>query len=311
VRYESPLRYPGGKKRLANFFKLLFLVNDLLDAEYVEPYAGGASVALALLSSEYASRVHINDLSRPMYAFWLSVLYDTEALCRRVRNARFTMREYRRQKALLRLQEDLSTLDLGFAAFFVNRTSRSGIMTDHAGPIGGTKQAGKWKLDARYNAPELVNRIERIARQRHRIRLYNLDAAVLLRTVVPKLPQRSFVYLDPPYFHKGQRLYANYYEPDDHELVATTVLRLRQPWAVSYDNVSAVRKLYKGHRSITYDIPYTASKRYSGREILFLSPGLLPPRVVDPGRLSDGQLQLRLRREEPVLERHNFKSPEV
>ena len=43
----TPLRYPGGKAKLADYVKALLKENRLLDGEYVEPYAGGAAIALA------------------------------------------------------------------------------------------------------------------------------------------------------------------------------------------------------------------------------------------------------------------------
>ncbi len=84
----TPLRYPGGKGRLAAFVKRIIEMNGLLDGEYVEPYAGGAAIAFELLFQEYVSRIHINDISRPVYAFWKSVLDDTERLSRLVRDRR-------------------------------------------------------------------------------------------------------------------------------------------------------------------------------------------------------------------------------
>jgi len=44
----------------------------------------------------------------------------------------------------------------------------------------------------------------------------------------------------------GRDLYYDYYEPDDHERVASFVTRkiARQKWIVSYDNVKQVRDLY-------------------------------------------------------------------
>jgi DNA adenine methylase len=71
--YFTPLRYPGGKGKLAAYVKRLMKLNGLLDGEYVEPYAGGAAIALELLFHEYVSCIHINDVSRPVYTFWRSV----------------------------------------------------------------------------------------------------------------------------------------------------------------------------------------------------------------------------------------------
>ncbi|TAN22207.1 MAG: DNA adenine methylase, partial [Actinomycetota bacterium] len=72
--YPSPLRYPGGKGKITNFMKMVFLVNGLVGAEYVEPYAGGASVGLSLLFEEYASHIYINDLNDSVFAFWNAVV---------------------------------------------------------------------------------------------------------------------------------------------------------------------------------------------------------------------------------------------
>src|ERR1700704_5522070 len=125
--FDTPLRYPGGKRRLAPVIMGLLEANDLRDIDFAESYAGGASVALALLFEEYAATIHINDLSRPVYAFWYLVLNDCEALCRRIKRVKVTMREWKRQHAIYELRDTADLDDVGFAAFFLNRTNRSGI----------------------------------------------------------------------------------------------------------------------------------------------------------------------------------------
>ena len=82
--FYTPLRYPGGKRRLAPAIMRMLEVNNLKNIHYAEPYAGGAAIALALLFEGYAASVSINDLSRPVFAFWHSVLHDTEDLCQRI-----------------------------------------------------------------------------------------------------------------------------------------------------------------------------------------------------------------------------------
>jgi DNA adenine methylase len=122
--YYTPLRSPGGKRRLVSTVTQLLGENGIKDVEYAEPYAGGAAIALALLFEEYASVVHINDLSRPIYAFWRTVLNDTAGLCKRIEGVRLTMPEWRRQRAVYMRQETADISDLGFATFFLNRTNR-------------------------------------------------------------------------------------------------------------------------------------------------------------------------------------------
>jgi len=277
VRYVTPLRYPGGKAKLAGFIAQLLDKNNLLGGTYVEPYAGGASVALGLLVRGHVSRVHINDIDPSIYAFWHSVLRQPEELCRLIRDRRVTVAEWKRQREVQRSPDGRDLLTLGFSTFFLNRTNRSGIIHS-GGLIGGLSQKGKWKLNARYNKMELVSRIQRIALLAGRISLCQEDAATFLRQLLPQLPSTSFVYLDPPYYVKGtRRLYANFYGHKDHASIATLIGKARVPWLVSYDDRPEIRRLYRKFRSARYRLSYTAHDRYDGREVLFSSAGLLLP----------------------------------
>jgi DNA adenine methylase len=276
----TPLRYPGGKGKLAAYIKRLMKVNYLLDGEYVEPYAGGAAVALELLFHEYVSRIHINDINRPVHAFWKSVLNHTEELCKLIVDTPLTVKTWYKQRRILENATDHGDLVLGFATFFLNRTNRSGIL--NGGIIGGRDQTGPWKIDARYNAPELVHRIKSIAAMKGRIRVTRQDALRFLKSGVTRWPQKTLIYLDPPYYLKGRDLYYDFYEPKDHQRVASFVrasIKL-QRWIVSYDNEPAIRELYKGSPHIVYDIGYTARSSRQGSEVMFFGDGLEVPPLV-------------------------------
>lgn len=280
ARYASPLRYPGGKAKLANFVAALVERNSLMGGHYVEPYAGGASVALALVLRGLVSRAHINDIDPSVHAFWHSVLKEPEALCRLIADTAVTTDEWQRQKLVQRNPSGRTKLELGFSTFFLNRTNRSGIIAS-AGMIGGASQAGKWKLDARYNKVALISRIERIAGVAARVRLHQSDAARLLQRLIPKLPEKSIMYLDPPYYVKGtSRLYANSYEHDDHVHIAELVRAARIPWLVSYDDRPQIRSLYDGFRHRRFQLSYTARDRYEGAEVLVFSNLLRVPRSI-------------------------------
>jgi len=278
-RYFTPLRYPGGKAKLAPFLKRLLESNDLLDGEYVEPYAGGAGIALELLLHDYVSRIHINDISRPIFAFWNTVLNHTEQLLRRLRDTPLTLTSWDRQKAILRSPDKHDDATLGFATLFLNRTNRSGIF--NAGVIGGRDQTGPWKIGARYNVPELSSRIEAIARLRRKIELSREDALAFLRTRVGKLPAKTLIYLDPPYYVKGKDLYFDFYEHKDHVEIASFVTRRihRQQWIVSYDNVKAIRDLYADSAGIAYGLGYSAREAREGAEVMFFREGLVVPQL--------------------------------
>lgn len=283
----TPLRYPGGKAKLAAYVKSLMKENRLLDGEYVEPYAGGAAIGLELLFHDYVSRIHINDVSKPVYAFWKSVLDQTEEFCRLVMKTPLTVGQWDKQKGVLDHPKGRSKLELGFATFFLNRTNRSGIL--NGGIIGGRDQTGPWKIDARYNAKELVRRVEAIARLRGQISLTRQDALKFLMAGISRWPADTLIYLDPPYYVKGRDLYYDFYEHEDHERVANFVLNTinLQRWIVSYDNVPEIRKLYEGTRSVAYDIGYSARSASQGSEVMFFGEGLKVPRLVGPIKLTE------------------------
>lgn len=283
MQFNTPLRYPGGKGKLTGFIKLVFEENDLLDGHYVEPYAGGAGIALNLLLHGYASCIHLNDLNPSVYAFWHSVVHETDALTKMIRDVSVTMEEWYRQKAIQTSSQSVSMLELGFSTFFLNRTNRSGIIL--AGVIGGKAQTGEWKLDARFNKDDLIRRIEGIALYKNRIRLYNLDAAELINTVLPSLPRKSLVYLDPPYYVKGQGLYENHYLHEDHLAIARMVKKIKLPWIVSYDHAPEIVRMYERSPTIEYGINYSAQDRYKGAEVMFFSKKMAIPDVKNPANL--------------------------
>ena len=277
MSFYSPLRYPGGKGKVADYFKQIFKDNQLYDGIYVEPYAGGASIALSLLFNQYASRIIINDIDRSIFAFWHSVLNETENLCRLIIDAPLTLDTWQRQREIQKEKDSQNLLALGFSTFFLNRTNRSGIL--NAGLIGGLQQSGKWKMDARFEKKELVFRIERIAEYADSITISNLDAVELVKSLRNSLPAKSIFYFDPPYYIKGKDLYLNFYSPEDHQKIADEVSKVeRQKWVVTYDNVEPICSLYSSFRSKSFELAYSAGAlNRIGKEVMFFSNNTIIP----------------------------------
>lgn len=272
MRILSPLRYPGGKSRIAAFVKQIIKDNNLLDGVYVEPYAGGAAVALSLLMDEYVSRIIINDKDRSIYAFWYSVLNETERLCQYIEETPVTMDTWRMQREI-QLAENKNTVDLlslGFSTFFMNRTNRSGIIK--AGVIGGFDQTGSYKIDARYKKEELIGRIRRISAYADRIELHNEDAVDLISRISKITPQNTIMYLDPPYYKKGRGLYMNYYNDSDHKTIRDVITNVNTiRWIMSYDNSTFIKSLYEDFRSQEFYLNYSANNNGKGTEVIFFS----------------------------------------
>lgn len=272
--FVSPLRYPGGKLKVVDYIKRLYEVNDLFDGVYIEPYAGGASVALSLLFSEYVRCIKINDIDRSIYAFWYSVLNETEVLCRRIHDTPVNMETWEVQRIVQSRKQEADLLELGFSTFFLNRTNRSGILS--SGAIGGKNQDGNFKIDARFNKEELIDRIENVAEYADRIELTSIDAVELINSI--KRPsEKTLCYLDPPYFVKGRDLYLNYYDEDDHLAIAKTIKKHKGNWIISYDAVDFIKELYQDYRQKEYYLSYSAGKPSRGKEIMVYSDGLVLP----------------------------------
>ena len=278
MRHYSPLRYPGGKGKIANYFKTIFELNNLIDGVYVEPYAGGASIALSLLFSGYASKVIVNDINISIFAFWSSVLNNTEELSKLIRDTPVTIKTWEHLREIQNSKREFDLLELGFSTFFLNRSNRSGILD--AGVIGGRNQSGKWKIDARFNKGELINRIEQIALYRDRIEVYNFDAIELIRRLKNTLPSKTLFYMDPPYYLKGRDLYLNYYDKADHVAVAKEIKKIvNQTWVVTYDRIPFIQRLYRNYPQLEYTLNYSASKAHKGNELMVFSNNISIPNL--------------------------------
>jgi DNA adenine methylase len=274
MRTASPLRYPGGKWRIAPFFEQLLTTNRLESFRYVEPYAGGASLALSLLLKDRVAEIHLNDLAPAIYAFWHSLLTRSRDLIEFIERVPVTPDEWHRQKTVYGQPGKVGNFALGCATFFLNRTNHSGIL--NAGMIGGKKQDGAWTLDARFNRPELISRVKRIAGYRSRIELSCRDALDVINDF--RRSKRTLLYLDPPYYRAGNHLYMNAYGHDDHVAVRQAVGKVSAPWVVSYDDSPAIRRLYKHMRSQKLHLLHTARSARDGAEVLFFADGLQIPR---------------------------------
>lgn len=278
--FNSPLRYPGGKNKLAAFFAKICIDNNI-NGHYVEPYSGGASVALFLLIEGFVQKITINDMDRSIYAFWFSVLNHTEQLCSMINETDITVENWNLQKNIQENKEQNNLLELGFSTFFLNRTNRSGIIT--GGIIGGQEQLSNYKIDCRFNKNELIERIKRIAGFKDQIRLLNMDAIDLISLVESEEEQENMLcYFDPPYYNKASSLYMNHYQINDHFNVSERIKKINNiKWIVSYDDVPEIQQLYSDCKKKEYSFSHTAGKTKQGMELLFFSENLQQPDFVE------------------------------
>ncbi len=264
----SPLRYPGGKGALYSRLRSLIRDCDLAGCTYVEPYAGGAGAAMALLVTGQIERVVINDLDPAIYAFWRTLVDDPHWLISMIENVELSVAEWERQRAIF-ASGDISDIEaLGFATFYLNRTNRSGVL--NGGPIGGLDQSGNYKIDARFNRPQLAERVRILGLYADRIAVSSRDG----RKVIEKYggARNTFIYADPPYFEKAGSLYLNAFNERDHERLAKTLnANAAGSWLLTYDDVPRVHELYGDRRRRSFELNYSAHRVTKATEVAILS----------------------------------------
>lgn len=267
----SPLRYPGGKGSLFSRLRTLIRANRPSNAMYIEPYAGGAGAALALLVSGEVKRVVINDLDPAIFAFWRAVTSEPKGFAELLKHAVLTVGEWERQKEIYLTVDREDHLALGFATFYLNRTNRSGVL--NGGPIGGKNQTGNYKIDARFNKETLAERLRIISLYARHIIVKNLDGIRIIEEYCEE--QNSFIYADPPYFEKAGSLYLNSFDEEAHAVLADCLNeRASQTWVLTYDNVSKVEQLYSRRRREIFSLNYSAHRVTKANEIMVYSDGI-------------------------------------
>ena len=264
MKHASPLRYPGGKGALVSLLTEIARLNQLGDREMAEPYAGGAGASLSMLYREETPEIHINDADPAIHAFWWAVVHRPTRFLQMLDKTPVSPEVWHRQHAVHQ-QSRTSRLDRGFAAFYLNRCNRSGIILNGS-MVGGLQQTGKWKIDARFNKAGLRKRIERIADYGERIHVSGLDGLEFISRLDS---QQALFLIDPPYFHKGKTLYLNALDARYHSELAELVRHLDSPWILTYDDCPEVRAMYRDWAAIRpYSLKYSAAKRRQGNELL-------------------------------------------
>ena len=264
---HSPLRYPGGKNCIFPFVSSLIAENGLVGCKYIEPYAGGAGLALRLLFEEFADKIIINDLDPLVHAFWTVCKDHPDRLIEWIEKTPISVATWQRCKEAIKRRNSEDHFSLATSFFFLNRTNVSGVLS--GGIIGGIRQTGNYKIDARFNKVELIRKIEKIARFSSRIEVTNLDGVDLIERYTAHT-NRTFIYLDPPYYEKGSNLYLNAFKDSDHENLAKYVSTLSTPWLLSYDNHSFITNLYKPFEKRAYKLQHSTSNKI-GDEVLIFS----------------------------------------
>lgn len=263
----TPLRYPGGKGSLKYFLANIIIDNNLYGKGLVEPFCGGGGASIPLLVSGVVGKLYINDASPAIYSFWKSVFFDTDNFIRLIESCKVDVENWRLHKEVVKRPFEHTDLELGFSTFFLNRCNRSGLL--FSGPIGGMGQAGKYKIDCRFNKKNLISRVEKISSYRDRVCVSGNDACEYMNGLSSRVVNNSLIFMDPPYVGQGGNLYKEHsFDEEGHERLSNYIKPKLWKWVITYDDNELIHKLYAERALGVIEISYLMQSLKMGRELL-------------------------------------------
>lgn len=267
----SPFRYPGGKGFMSAFLKQrMSKLDSTSERVLAEPFCGGAGAALILLADGDADAVMLNDVDLRIFSAWKAILEESERFIAKLHSVSLNMSEWYQHRDLVEgFSQSEYDFDVGFSTFYMNRTTRSGIILK-AGPIGGYDQRGNWKLDARFNVERLASQVEWLATNRSRIELSNMDALSFIDRVRRKpTSDNTLFFVDPPYVKAGGRLYFDGMSEAKHVALSDILTSgTVKHWVLTYDDAPLIRQLYKSQKCSNISVNYSLQSKRRETEIL-------------------------------------------
>jgi len=266
------LRYPGGKAKISKpiIKALTHIFNENADIEYREPFFGGGSIGLKLLTDIQVQKAWINDFDKGMAALWTATIIDPEGLKERIQSfTPSTKHFYEFKNDLLNVPDIHDITDVGFKKLAVHQLSYSGLGTKSGGPLGGVEQKSQYKIDCRWSPKTLYKNINKLhalfsATDIRGNKCWSRDFKELIMD--DNCP--AFMYLDPPYFIKGNEMYQHGFSIEDHERLADYLRKTKHRWVLSYDDCAEIRKLYSWATIKEIKLKYTINTVRNKVELL-------------------------------------------
>lgn len=281
----SFFRYPGGKSKLRNEIAFRLAKQTKHDGiQYREPFFGGGSIGLKLLSDNPdIKNLWINDKDIGIACLWTAVIRYPNDFKERVRNFKPSVQAFhdlRTELTSISLmpKQRSKIVDIGFKKLAIHQISYSGLGTKSGGPLGGEKQKSDYKIDCRWSPEYICKKVDKLHSQFKTIEVHddgctNLDFLDLIENTTCD----SLLYLDPPYYIKGNNLYQCGFTVEDHKRLASALKNTKHAWVLSYDDCDEIRELYKWACVDSLNVNYsiTATKNENGDRESRTKPELL------------------------------------
>lgn len=242
VPQRSPFRYPGGKTWLAPRIRQWLSSLPTRPATFIEPFAGGGSVGLAVAFEKLAEHTILIELDTQVAAVWETILSDDgQWLAQQMSAFHLTLASV---KTLLS-RTDLSRREQAFRTLVKNRVNRGGILAPGAGLLKEGEN-GKGLL-SRWYPDTLSKRILDICAIQDRLTFIEGDGLTFLEQHAQD--DNAVFFIDPPYTagskKAGSRLYTH--SMLNHEHLFAVADKLRGDFLMTYDDDEQVRALARTH----------------------------------------------------------------
>jgi DNA adenine methylase len=273
---KSILRYPGSKARFAPLIANAMKLNHINGGAFAEPFCGGASVSISLLEEGLVDSIFLNDADPLIASLWSCVFnrYDAQWLAEQVASISLSIDEWKHQKQL----KPICQREAALKCLYLNRTSFNGIIYK-SGPLGGWGQK-KRTIGVRFNRDRLITRILELSNYADQVDVSNQGWRSFCDWI--RRRRNTFIYYDPPYYHKAEKLYGYIFDHSEHLMLRDYLLHLKSPWLLSYDDALEVRKIYQYNNlqarvvDNTYSTHPLGGSSFIGRELLYSNMKQLP-----------------------------------
>jgi DNA adenine methylase len=258
----SFFRYPGGKKKLSSIIvDNLKQLNQNKKMQYREPFMGGGGICFKFL--DQAESIWINDKDIGISCLWTSVINYPDELQELVMNLVPSTKYFYLFKDMLLSKEDMpldkdSIVNYGFMKLAIHQMSYSGLGTKSGGPLGGVSQESKYKIDCRWSPAYICQKIVKNneilkLKKIHSGKCTNVDFEDCIRDE----SELALIYLDPPYYIKGNDLYQHGFTYDNHKRLSESLKNSNHEWLLSYDACEEIKTLYSWADIQVIDVNYS------------------------------------------------------
>jgi len=249
----SFFRYPGGKSKLKHeIINSLKNKSHLDSVQYREPFFGGGSIGvMLLLDNPLLNRMWINDKDIGISCLWTALIRYPEDLKEKVLSFTPTVDQFYEMKVKLSdvtlkmPRQRKKIVDIGFHKLAIHQISYSGLGTKSGGPLGGVDQKSDYKIDCRWSPAYICKKIDKLHGRFSSVYVHengctNYDFTDLIKDDSCD----SLIYLDPPYYVKGNELYQCGFTNDDHVRLSEALKETKHRWVLSYDDCPEIRDMY-------------------------------------------------------------------